>query len=89
MSWCKRTNYCDYCEIENCELRGEINFCEDCADYESCTIPSSCAAGHDVECNNGFEPKSWFEDVYEDEKNIWQVDRWGGINNAEIQCQKF
>lgn len=68
MSWCKRTNYCDYCEYENCELRGETNFCEDCADYESCTILSPCAAGHDVECNNGFESKSWLEDVYEDEK---------------------
>ena len=66
MSKCKRTNYCDYCEYENCELRGETNFCEDCADYESCTILSPCAAGHDVECNNGFEPKSWLEDVYED-----------------------
>lgn len=68
MSWCKGTNYCDYCEVENCELRGEINFCEDCADYESCTILSPCTAGHDVECNNGFEPKSWLEDVYEDER---------------------
>ena len=49
-------NYCATCHIKNCELRDQINFCEDCADYANCTICYEyCDNGHAVECNNGFE----------------------------------
>ena len=63
---------CEY--IDNCELAEQINFCEDCKDYPNCGICDSyCQAGHEIECNNGFEPKSeidWEEDnEYNDEYN--------------------
>lgn len=54
------TSFCPQCPHRNtCELVDNINFCEDCQDNDVCTIQSSCDAGHDVECNNGFEPKSY------------------------------
>lgn len=61
-------NYCDNCGIRHCELRGNINFCEDCKEYLHCKILSPCAAGYDVECNNGFEPCDVWDDEEEDEE---------------------
>lgn len=53
-------DYCLDCEYrESCELVDNINFCDDCADCIGCDIKTSCDAGHDIECNNGFEPKSY------------------------------
>ena len=48
--------YCDTCNVASCELRNQTNFCEDCAEYDYCTIHSEwCDAGYEIECNNGFE----------------------------------
>lgn len=64
--------HCDYCPYaKDCELAHEINFCEDCKDYDTCTILSSCDGGHYVECNNGFEPKDEIERELMDEFEIF------------------
>lgn len=48
--------YCYNCKIKDCDIRDEINFCEDCAEYKDCTICYEyCKKGHAIECNNGFE----------------------------------
>ena len=54
-------NYCDICEYyDDCEYAGEVNFCEDCKDHNGCTLRYvSCKAGHDIECNNGFEEEEY------------------------------
>ena len=63
-----RCALCDY--YEQCEYAEQVNFCEDCKDNNICTIRNvQCLAGHDIECNNSFEPKSeadW-EDEYDTE----------------------
>lgn len=65
-------NRCALCEYyEECEYAEQINFCEDCRESDNCAIRycCQCKAGHDIECNNGFEPKyetDWEED--EDEE---------------------
>lgn len=53
-------NYCESCDYANeCDLADVISFCEDCKDYYDCTIRCcTCEAGHDIECNNGFEDKN-------------------------------
>lgn len=52
-------NHCLTCEYyDECEHAEYVNFCEDCKDYAICPIRTVCCeAGHDIECNNGFEPK--------------------------------
>ncbi len=63
------SNYCSDCEVENCELRDQINFCVDCKDYCNCDICyACCAAGHSIECNNGFEVRSYFDDEYDEDE---------------------
>lgn len=51
--------YCDTCEVKDCDLRDNVNFCEDCAEYRTCPLHDgvfgTCEAGYDIECNNGFE----------------------------------
>ena len=63
------TDKCLDCEYrKKCKFKDFYNFCDDCADYENCTIRfgSTCKAGYEIECNNGFEPR--LEDwEYEDE----------------------
>lgn len=53
-------NYCKLCEFyDKCELADVVNFCDDCKDSENCTLKYVfCKAGHDIECNNGFEDKN-------------------------------
>ena len=53
-------NYCDACEFyDECEYSDGINFCDDCKDCFNCNLKYvSCKAGHDIECNNGFEDKN-------------------------------
>lgn len=53
-------NHCDYCNYaDECELAYGVCFCEDCKDYPDCSIRCvTCEAGHDIECNNGFEDKN-------------------------------
>ena len=53
-------SYCDTCGYaDDCELAYGICFCEDCKDYHDCTIRYyTCEAGHEIECNNGFEDKN-------------------------------
>ncbi len=60
--------YCDSCEYYNvCDYAGMINFCEDCRESCTCGIRFvSCLAGHDIECNNGFELKSDYGEDDED-----------------------
>lgn len=64
-------NYCDSCEYTHrCQLPDGINFCEDCKYYPKCTICDVyCLAGHEIECNNGFENKNEYccEDDEEDD----------------------
>lgn len=63
-------SYCDNCEYyDECELADGINFCDDCKDGDTCDLRYVfCEAGHDIECNNGFEDKNdyCFEDDEED-----------------------
>ena len=63
--------HCDTCDhYDECEYAGGINFCEDCKDYHGCTIRNcSCMAGHDIECNNGFEDKNDY--CSEDGDNVY------------------
>lgn len=65
-------NYCDNCEYNNeCELAGIINFCEDCKDCDCCSIRTEyCKAGHDIECNNGFEKKDCYCDEEEGASDV-------------------
>lgn len=66
----RETNYCDNCKVKRCELRGYINFCEDCKDYHHCDILSTCKDGHYVECNNGFEPCCEYDDDDEEQEDL-------------------
>ena len=66
----KETNYCDTCKVKRCELRGHVNFCEDCKDYPHCDILSTCKGGHYVECNNGFEPRGYWDDDDEEQEDL-------------------
>lgn len=52
-------NHCLTCEYyDECEHAEYVNFCEDCKEYAKCPIRTVCCeAGHDIECNNGFEVK--------------------------------
>lgn len=61
-------SYCDTCEYyDECVFADGTNFCEDCKYYAECRIrTASCEAGHDIECNNGFEDKN--EYCCDDEK---------------------
>jgi hypothetical protein len=62
-------SYCDCCEYANeCELADGINFCNDCKDCDECTIRTVCCeAGHDIECNNGFEDKNdYYSEVHKE-----------------------
>lgn len=51
---------CYTCEYhDECEYADGINFCDDCIYGNNCDLRYvSCEAGHDIECNNGFEDKS-------------------------------
>lgn len=66
--------YCETCDVEECELRGVINFCEDCKNYDTCDIRTwsyGCEKDFEVECNNGFEPKNDFDDFISEEEEEW------------------
>lgn len=59
------------CEFaDTCEFADGINFCDDCLEYAKCTIRGHyCKAGHEIECNNGFEDKNIYcFDESEDEE---------------------
>lgn len=63
------TDYCENCEFRNtCDLCDCINFCVDCKDYNYCNILKDCEAGHSVECNNGFEDKTFNYDDEDEEE---------------------
>lgn len=67
-------NHCSNCEYsDTCEFSEQINFCEDCKEYPDCSICDTyCDAGHSIECNNSFEPRSeidWEEDTEEEDIN--------------------
>ena len=57
-------NRCLTCEYyDECDHAEYVNFCEDCNHYDKCTICTVyCEAGLPIECNNGFEVKSNFEE---------------------------
>jgi hypothetical protein len=57
-------NRCLNCAFrDRCELVDNTSFCEDCEQYDICTVRNVyCEAGHEVECNNDFTPKGGFED---------------------------
>ncbi len=64
-------NYCKRCTVEHCELRDEVNFCEDCAEYKTCPICYDCCeSGHAIECNNGFESQNEYDEPVEDEDEV-------------------
>lgn len=65
------SNYCDNCEHSaTCEIAFETEFCDDCKDRFNCNIRyyNSCAAGHDVECNNGFEPLNDYDNLEDEDE---------------------
>lgn len=53
-------DYCEECKYVNkCEYAFSIRFCRDCKDYWDCDIRNVCCkAGHDIECDNGFEEEN-------------------------------
>ena len=53
-------DFCIGCNLrEDCGLVNIVNFCDNCLHAESCEIRSvGCDAGHDIECNNGYEEES-------------------------------
>lgn len=72
-------NYCDCCEYaDKCELADGINFCDDCKECHTCTIRfNTCEAGHDIECNNGWEDKEDYCCEDEDDED------WEGMETYE------
>jgi hypothetical protein len=64
----RELTHCDGCNTEDCESRNITSFCEDCKYYVSCDIKYvACDAGHEIECNNGFEPSNIFDDDEDDD----------------------
>lgn len=66
-------SYCDnYKYSETCDIAFYTEFCDDCTDFLTCNIRYvTCAAGHDIECNNGFQPRNYYDDDYDnDEETI-------------------
>ena len=55
----KIKEHCVGCKYEyDCDFAHNINFCENCKDFDRCSIRYVyCKAGHELECNNGFEEK--------------------------------
>lgn len=56
-------SYCLTCDkYYSCEMADTINFCDECKDADYCTLRlcTTCPSGHDIECNNGFEPKDYY-----------------------------
>ena len=57
---------CYTCKFyDECEYSDGYNFCEDCKNADVCPIRYSsqtCKAGYEIECNNGFEIKSIFDE---------------------------
>lgn len=67
-----KINYCSTCEFaDTCEIADITNFCDDCKDCDGCTLKYvTCQAGHDIECNNGFEPNDDYCSEDEDEEEM-------------------
>ncbi len=65
--YCDSCNECDLQDI--CKYSEDYNFCEDCKEYPECTIIGyhDLPCGRHVECNNGFEEKSIFDDDDEED----------------------
>ena len=61
---------CMNCEYRfECDIATDYFFCEDCAQYNYCTIKNVCCkAGYEIECNNDFTPKDecWEENREDD-----------------------
>ena len=57
-------NYCEGCKYEsNCKIAYSVNFCRNCRDYYDCEIRTEfCEDMHYIECNNGFIPKSEYDE---------------------------
>ena len=62
---------CVGCELADiCKYSEHYNFCEDCKEYPDCPIHvdcTECPCGRTVECNNGFEEKSYLDDDEDEE----------------------
>ena len=63
---------CVGCELADiCKYSEHYNFCEDCKEYPDCSCVSydTLPCGRHVECNNGFEEKSYLDDEDEEGEN--------------------
>ncbi len=63
---------CAGCELADiCRYAEHYNFCEDCKEYPDCSCVSydTLPCGRHVECNNGFEEKSYLDDEDEEGEN--------------------
>lgn len=62
-------DYCETCDFANkCSYAYAVRFCRECKDYWDCDIRNvSCMAGHDIECDNGFEEENEYDDEVDDE----------------------
>ena len=64
---------CAGCELADiCKYAEHYNFCEDCKEYPDCPIHvdcTECPCGRTIECNNGFEEKSYLDDEDEEGEN--------------------
>ncbi len=62
---------CAGCELADiCKYAEHYNFCEDCKDYPDCSCMGydELPCGRHVECNNGFEEKSYLDDLDDEDE---------------------
>lgn len=66
-------NPCENCEYaETCEDCNQVDFCFGCKYLSfcgicTCHIDRYCMKGYPIECNNGYEEDSEFDDEYGDD----------------------
>ena len=66
MKYCEDCKHRETCDIL-AEFHGsEIDFCDGCKDEYKCGIMLYCDDCHGIQCNNGYELKSLFEDDEEE-----------------------
>ena len=62
-------NFCIGCDLfDICEFANNVKFCDNCNQGDICDVRTVCCdAGHDIECNNGYEEDEM--EVDEDERS--------------------
>jgi hypothetical protein len=61
-------DYCFDCEYQNDCSDIDVGFCYDCKEKRDCDIKTSCKAGYDIRCNNGYEEEAYVDDEENDDE---------------------